>query len=257
MSNGIPAPNVDQIIATIQSLDLKTALEYLVVQKIKDFSGSALGKIKKIIQDKQNEGKYAFFPDKDEAIYLRQAHDSPRYKQVRRLIPKYRYIDLICTGLLIAKYQENTSNDKLERIGAIKAAISVRPNGKYLLKIVNLPTTPFFSTVLVYLQSLQAKGHTVDQLEQEFNEIVESWEVCSMFVKSEHHVEDVIRFSEHRMLDKDSPFFLLGMRSASYIVREAVSQMDSKDTFTKNGYSRSITEPGNQKIEVMAFINSD
>ena len=89
---------ISQIISEIIDLPLKEALAYLTTHKITNYLSKGYDQVKKIIKDKHNEGKYAFVPNKDEVLFLEQAEKNPDYQQIRILVPKYKYIDLIRKG---------------------------------------------------------------------------------------------------------------------------------------------------------------
>jgi hypothetical protein len=64
------SPTLEEIIEIVKSFPLKDALTYLTItSKIVDFSKDGYGRLKVIIQDKQNEGKYAFVQIKVKQIY--------------------------------------------------------------------------------------------------------------------------------------------------------------------------------------------
>ncbi len=79
---------IEQIISTIEKLPSKEALTFLVVNKIYDYSKEGYSKIKEVIKSKQNEKKFAFVPNKEEAKILNRLSSNPEYKQVVLLIPE-------------------------------------------------------------------------------------------------------------------------------------------------------------------------
>jgi len=250
---------IEFIIQTIQGLSLKDALQFLVLKKVVDFSGVGLGKLRQIIRDKQNEGKYAFVPLKEEAQKLLQFSKESAYKKVETLVPHYRYIDIIRTGLLIDFYHRRNQKGDSERVSQIKKSIRSRPNGAKLLKISNLPTTPFFESVLRYVFNLKGKGYSENQLEETFDSIVTDWEAASKFVRNEHTPTDVVTFCETQANIKTSPFFVLGMRSVSKTVEAALDKLKKKKFFKKNGYTPIVTisEEGNHPRMEVTFVKKD
>lgn len=240
------AMTIEQILEYIQNLSLKDALIYLVSQGIFDFSKAGYEKIKKIIVDKQNEGKYAFVPNKEEALFLLQSKDNPQYKQAELLVPKYRYLDIIRTGLLIASYNKsiasNINVDKNRtRITQIKNEIGRRPGGGRLLKIVKFPTTEEFSTIMAYLYNLKINNYPPELLEDEFEELIDDWEKSSKFVKNIDNVEEVVIFCKRQAEQKNKRFFILGMyEKAISIVEEAMIELNKIDFFKNNSYTFKI-----------------
>lgn len=247
------ALEIEKISETIQSLPLKDALAFLASQKIFEFAGEQLKKIKKIIQDKYNEGKYAFVPDKDEAQKLLQFSEDPSYKEVLLLVPRYRHIDILRTGLLIDSYHKRNEPRDRERVLKIKDQINRRPNGSYLIKIANLPTTPFFSGILHHLYELKRRGYSEKQLEESLDEMVTFWETSSLFVKNEHSKEEVVSFCEKQMSQQKPALFLLGMREAAKKVENAIEKLRADKLLEKYNYEYKIvkSEEGNHpRVEV-------
>lgn len=254
---------IEQILEYIKSLSLKGALVYLVSQGILDFSKVGYEKIKKIIVDKQNEGRYAFVPNREEALFLLQSKDNPEYKQVELLVPKYKYLDIIRTGLLIANYNKNIANnintDKNRiRITQIKNDIGRRPGGGRLLKIVKFPTTEEFSTIMAYLYNLKFNNYPSKLLEDEFEELVDDWEKSSRFVKNIDTVEEVIIFCKRQAEQKNKRFFVMGMyEKAISTVEIVMTELGRIDFFKNNNYTFRIMKSGESadiaKIEIIIY----
>ncbi len=243
----------EELFNLIKNLDIKTVLATLATYKIVNFSEVRYANLKQFIIDKWNEGKFAFVPSKEEAIKLKQNFDSPHYKEISEIIPNYAELDLILTGLLIKEYQD-TKRDV--RVGEIKRSIMQRPNARHLIKIVNLPTTPFFSVINDFLKERKKQGYSIQQLEAEFNDVVEELEKNTLFVKNEHTVEYILKFVEQRFINKTKVFFLLGMKTAAIQVEKAVSNIEENKVFETNEYAYinkktgSVTE---KKIEVTIY----
>ena len=197
------AMTVEQILEHIKNLSLKEALIYVASQGIVDFSKAGYEKIKQFFVDKFNDGKYAFVPDREEALFLQESKNNPHYKQIEDLVPNYKYLDLIRTGFLIASYNKNIDNgvnpEKYrQRISQIKEQIAKRPGGGRLLKIVKFPTTISFSSAITYLQNLELNNYPIELLEDEFEELVEDWEKSSKFVKNTETLEGVTFFCKRQ-----------------------------------------------------------
>ncbi len=249
----------EQILEAILNLPIKEALTYLTIKKIFDFSKKGYGKIKKHIQDKSNEKKYAFIPNKIEANLLLKINKNPQYREVEQLVPKYRYIDLIRTGLLICDYERSRTQKNDRRIKEMKVQIIRRPNGSKLLKIVDLPTTPFFSVILDFLHNCKKSNYSDVQLEEKFDELIDEWVKNSMLVKSEHKTDDIISFCESHIESKTHLFYYLGMKKAAYTVEEATNQLVEDKFFERNGYKYIIKKRNgsNPKAEVTVYLEED
>lgn len=236
------AQTFEQIIEYIKNLSLKEVLIYLVSQNVLDFSKVGYERIKKIIIDKQNEGKYAFVPNKEEALFLQQSKTYSSYQQLEMLVPKYKYLDLIRTGFLIANYNKNIENNinpegYRQRISQIKEQIAKRPGGGRLLKIVKFPTTDSFSSGINYLYNLKLNNCPSELLEDEFEELVDDWEKSSKFVKHNNNFEEVIDFCKRQADQKNRRFSILGMYDKSIeIIEEALNDLNSQGFFEENEY---------------------
>lgn len=248
-------PNIETILNSIRDLSIKEALGYLVTFKIVDYTSKGFGKIKRLIQDKFNEAKYAFVPDKEQAKLLNQFSHNPEYKEIEHLVPKYPYIDLIRTGLLIKRYQEESSKKDRE-IANIKAQIKRRPNGIKLLKIANLPTTPYFSIILQHTQALKLNGYMGDPLQEKFDEMVSEWETSSKLAESIDTRETINSFIDDQIKQEKSQFFVLGMKSAAFTVEETIDMLIKKEYFEKKNYEHRVKKTGgkdNLKVEVTIY----
>jgi len=243
----------DAIIKAVKESELIELLKYLVAKGVVDYSKKGYEKLKKIIIDKYNEKKYAFVPNKEEANKLLKAAGSAIYKQVEMLVPRYRYIDLIRTGLLIKDYHEQNTAAATSRIIEIKKNINRRPNGHHFIKIVNLPATPFFTLILQYLLELKSSGYSEHQLEEKFEELVNEWEQSSKFFKVENKIEDVISFCQTQANINRKSFFILGMKSVSDMIESAIDKLTQENFFKNNEYIPKIvkiTEGSQPRIEV-------
>ena len=247
----------DDIAVAIIGLTLKEALSFLKSKGITKYIGYE--KVKKIIQDKMNEGKYAFVPDKEEANQLLNFAKNPTFMEVQLLVPQYRYIDLIRTGLLIDYYHSNDTQAHRERVRDIKIQIARRPNSVKLMKLIDLPGTPFFSTIVDYLHALKMMGFPQNYLVEKFEEIIETWNETSMFVKSSNTVNQVITFCKTQMQKKSETFFLIGMKSASLIVENALKELIDKKVLEQNSYISRLTKSteGNMpRTELMIYYKA-
>ena len=247
-------PFINQILDAIKDLALAGALNYLVQNDIDNFLKSGYEKIAQVIRDKQSEKKYAFVPNRDEAIKLKILGENPSYKTIYLLVPNYKYIDLIRTGLLILEYSKIPTLDNRERIAWIKKEILRRPGGKRLLKIVNLPSTEFFSLILKYLHELKINSYPETHIESEFEELVEDWRESSLFVENRDDLDKIIIFCHNQAQGQNDRFFILATQeTAVNLVEKALADLNAENFFSKNYYKCSvIKDPEILKIEIIA-----
>ena len=250
---------VDVIAAAIIGLTLKEALSYLASHGVRNFFGKGYEKIKQIIRDKMNEGKYAFTPNKSEANLLVNFSKNPTFKEVELLVPQYRYIDLLRTGLLIDYYHKNNSAADRQRVNDIKIEISKRPNSVKLMKLVDLPGTPFFASLVDYLHDLKKAGYAPKFLEEKFEQLIETWNETSMLVRSSNTPEQVVNFCNDQIKKKSEAFYVLGMRTASLIVELALAELNKQKILETNNYASRLTkstEGNNPRTELMIFLKT-
>ncbi len=256
---------VDEIISIINNLPLKEALLYLSSQGITQFVLPNYEKIKRIIQDKQNEGKYAFVPNKQEALFLEQAESNPNYQQVKILVPNYKYIDLIRTGLLIREYN-NLISKKIDieknrdNISRIKVEILKRLGGRRLLKIVKLPNSNFFPLILSYLYELKIHSYPENQLEEEFNELVDEWEKCTKFVDNSTLPDEVLKFCKQMIFENNPRFFVMALYPKNIkTVEDVIKELEETKLLKENNYLSKIEKEDSKEItpgiEIRFFKN--
>lgn len=230
----------EEILDKIKNLNLIDALKFLAAQKISSFIGTGFAQIKKVVQDKQNKEKYAFVPNKKQALQLMEFGGHPEYKTVKLLLPAYSYIDLIRTGLLLRKYMDAPTPENQDEGKRIKAEIQHRPNGQKLLTIVRLATTPYFSMVLNYLYQLLQKSYTHTQLAEKFDEIVNSWDDSYLPVKSTQTQEEIEEFCRKQVTARKKLFFILGMKQAAANIQRVIEHLKADGFFEQNNYEVTV-----------------
>jgi len=246
--------NFEQILSEIKDLPLSATLVYLASKGI-DFAQKGYDKLKKVVVDKQNEKRYLFVPIREEALRLRKLRADSQYKELELLVPNYKYLDLIRTGLLIDYYRKNFSKANDDRIKQIKFDILKNPGGKKLLKIVNLPSTIFFSSIIKYLHNLKVNNYPENHIQEEFEELVYDWEKSSLFVEKIDEIDKVKIFCHKQGEENNDRFFILATKErAISIVEESLNALKEENFFLENFYKYDIFKDGegkNQRIEVV------
>lgn len=211
------------------------------------------------MQNKAREKQYAFVPLKTEAELLRSFKDDTSFKNITSLVPHYRFIDIIRTGLLIKHYHENDSAENRMRVDKIKKSLIKRPKGRTLLKIANLPTTPFFYTILELMNDFKRQGFSESVLEENFDMIVERWEESSLMVKKTDSLDDVLWFCENQALSNRDFFIICGMRSASRLVENAYDKFEKDGFLAIRGYMGQLTKSrvGNHPRTEVLYVKSE
>jgi len=250
----------DQIAKEIAGLPLKGALIYLAAKGVQVF-GKGAERVKQILVDKLSERHYAFVPDKKEAEKLKELSKNPSYQTIKSLIPKYHYLDVIRTGLLLKSYMDSSETKYDERTKQIKTGIGQRPNGKKLISVVHLTTTPYFSSVVSYLIRLKNdSGYSESQLLEKFEEIVNEWDESHFPVRSDNTTQEVRRFCLRKMEEHRRNVFLIGIKEASRRIEEAVEELEKEDAFKVRGYevfTEKCTSGVEPRIEVTLRYKSE
>lgn len=253
--------DIDQITDDIASLSPKAVLYYLVANGIKDFAEKGYDKLRHAITSRFDERHYAFVPDKKEAEALKDLSKNPSYQTVKSLIPKYSYIDMIRTGLLLKSYLDNPTKENDKRNMQIRRAVAIRPNGTKMTSLLHLTCTPYFSSVITYLIKLKNEnGYSENQLLEKFEEIVNDWDECHLPVRSGDSIKAIREFCMKKMSDHKRNVFLIGLKEASRNIEQAVNELAKKNLFEKFGYECTIlkTEGGIEpRIEVALRYRSE
>lgn len=239
-------PNPEELFIKLKDMGIIEIIKYLVVIKLPDYSQKGYEKIKKLVIEKFNESRYAFVPNKEEAKKLKAFGKTPEYKTIVNLIPSYKYIDTIRTGLLVKNYLDTNSKEDNERTREIKTQIGRRPNGKYLMTLVHLVSTPYFSVVTKNLFLSKAKGYSESNLLDEFDEIVSEFEDSYLPVKTNYSKKQIKDFCEKQVVARKRKFFLLGIMKAANNIESVIADLNK--FFKANRYSSKV-EKDDEGIE--------
>jgi hypothetical protein len=247
--------DINQVLLQIKDLSLPATLIYLAKLGIDSFVKPGYEKLAQAIKDKQNQKKYAFVPNKSEAIKLKEVGNTPTYNEINSLVPNYKHLSIIRTGLLVLGYNKEKTPDSAKRIGEIKMQILRNPGGKRLVKIINLTSTVFFSSVLKFLRNLKNNNYPEEHIENELDELIEDWEKSSLFVENEYDVDRVKIFCHDQADERNDRFFILALKDrAVQIVERSIEKLNQENFFRKNYYSYLVfkEDPGEiKKIEVI------
>ncbi|MFH1311094.1 MAG: hypothetical protein ABIH65_01675 [Nanoarchaeota archaeon] len=247
--------DIDQILIEINKLSFPATLVYLAKIGIDNFIKPGYQKIAQAIKDKQNKKRYAFVPNKAEAIKLGEIGKTPTYNEIVYLIPNHKYLDIIRTGLLVSEYSRNLTQENDKRIGEIKIQILKIPSGKRLVKLINLTSTIFFSLILKYLYSLKRNNYPLEYIESEFEGLVDDWEKSSLLVKNEDDIDKVIIFCHSQSKDNSDRFFILAIKErAVKTVEDSVEQLSRDNFFKENFYSYQIFKEDPNEIKRIEVI---
>jgi hypothetical protein len=190
-----------------------------------------------LIRSKMNEGIYAFVPSKNEARLLMQMRFDSSYQHLTHLVPKYKYIDLIRSGLLIGYYHENDTPENRERVRKIKDSIIKRPNGRKLLKIANLASTPYFEAVGYLLQKYKNEGYSEENLEEILDQTIEEWEINAKLIEIEDEIPEIYKFCIDKFESEIDRFFICGMRSSAEKAEYVLNQIQEEELLSKYNYN--------------------
>ena len=252
--------DLEILIEIIRQMSLKDALLYLTVsERIINYSKAGYARVKGMIVEKANKEKFAFVPDKKEVDLLKSFVNNSNYVVINTLVPRYRYIDVIRSGILIDYYLKNPTTENSARNQNIKTEIKERPNGLKLSKLIRLPSTPFFEMLLKYMLSLKEQGYSEENLEERFEEIVDGWEQSTKMVRSSAKIESIVNYIKRNIDDGKEIFILCGMKTASEKVEEALKQVNDEKYLSENKYSYQLskTEEGVTPRTQLMFFKID
>ena len=225
-------PLTDEILSDLAWRSLREILRIIAEKAIE-----LTPQITELIRKKMDEGIYAFVPSKEEAKLLIQMRFDSAYQHIIHLVPHYKNVDLIRSGLLIGYYHENDTPANRERVGKIKSSIIKRPNGRKLLKIANMASTPYFSAVGYLLQQRKNEGYNEENIEELLDSIVEQWEVNAKLVEIEDKIENIYDFCILRFEQKIDTFFICGMKTTASKVESVLKRIQEEGLLTIYNYN--------------------
>ncbi len=237
-------PPADEILKSISGLDAYATIKWLTSIGFTGYIGKkGYESVKSAVRTKFDEKRYAFPPDKEEANLLLQLSNDSSYKQMKLLVPHYKYIDVVRTGLLLERYhKENTSTSK-EKAANINKQLSKRPNGIFLIKLAILSgQNESFGALLQYLYDLKTKeNYSESQLEEKLNENLQAWDLSSKLFNNDNKIEDVIDFCKAKVNEQHREIFLIGMKHASDMIVSGLDTLNEEKYFERNNYKSFTT----------------
>ncbi len=174
----------DEILVKIKDLPIKDILNFLAANKILNLGVKGYEKIRDLTQAKASEKKFGFVPNKDEGNILLRISERGYYAEFSKLLPQHQYSDFIRVGYLISQLNRIGGEPNRIRVNQIREGVSQRPNGGFLIRIVNLVTTGGIVPVVDYLSELKRKKYDQNYLAQEFDEIIHEWSKYAYFTTS-------------------------------------------------------------------------
>jgi hypothetical protein len=248
---------IEALIPVIQSLPIKEALVLLISKKIYDLSKKPYESIRKIIQEKASLKKYGFIPNKEEGDFLKRVPEKVYFNEFSSLIPKHEYSDLVRTGYLLANLNRKGGIINRNRITDIKGSVCQRPNGAYLIKVINLVTTGAIVPVVDYLCELKRKGYDESYLKNSFDEILIDWKKHAFFVKAEYEVSEIKEAIKSRIKNQQKLIMVFSYGSAKNNTTLAVAEL--LNTGQKEGYlyESKNSKEGEKDVHVSTFVLLD
>lgn len=234
-------------------MPIKAALATLAINKVFNLTQKGYESIRKLIQDKASEKKYGFVPNKDENNFLIRVAEKSYFREFGNLLPKHRYSDLIRVGYLLSHLNKVGGEINRSRVNEIRELIFKRPNGSYLIKIVNLVTTGAIVPVVDHLNDLKKKNYDTDFITGVFDEIIREWEKYAYFVKAETKEKEIIPVILNKMQNKLRIIMIFSYGSAKIPATKAVAQILNGNKNEGYFYESNNSIEGEKEVHYSTF----
>jgi len=244
--------DLEHIIEHIKNLPLKEVLAYLASLKLKDLPRE----LKKIIQDKFNEGKYGFVPNPIEADILQKISNRHQFREFKHIIPNSKYEDAIRVGYLITRLTktQTRNNDNVIRIREIKDELRQRHNGYFLIRATTMVTTGTIVPAIEYLSELKRKGYDKENLDLEFEKMLNDWDDITLFVTRENDVDELIGIIDTKLSKEDRKILIIyAYGRAKYIATKAVAGILNSDVAEDYFYESKNNDEGEKEVHTSTF----
>ncbi len=232
------SPNPEEILSKIKDLPLKDALNLIAAYKIFSVSVKGYEKIRDWIHAKFSEKKWGFVPNEDEDNVLLRISERDYYAEFSKLLPHHQYSDFIRVGYLIAQLNRMGGEHNRTRVRQIRESVSQRPNGGFLIRIVNIVTTGGIVPVVDYLRELKSKKYDQNYISQEFDEIISEWNKYAYFTNSEMGEEEIFKTIKTKMDNSQKLIMIFAFGSATNNTMRAVARI-LNDGFNKGYFYQS------------------
>ena len=251
-------PNtIESILRTIDGLSVKATLAYLSKEfHICDLAKNGLESIKDAIIRKTKTSKFGFVPNKEESNFLlRVSKEKQGYKEFTRILPKNHYSDYIRVGYLISNL--NKIGNKTEKVEKIREGISLRPNGAFLIKVVNLVTTGSIVPILDYLDELRRKNYDSNYLEHSFSDIISEWARYTIFIERTKTELEVYEEVKTRLQQRQKLVMVFAYGSAELTTVVAMARIIKESAHSGYFYSSKNTVEGDKPVHSSSFMLLD
>lgn len=206
--------------------DLKTLLNSVAAGTI------ILSKASEKIREMWYSKKYGFTNAKKHANELYEISNTFLFQQFEKCVATPAYITLVRDGLRISYLNDEGRRKEIEEIK--KEAYD--KYGIRATKILNISSTGELERVVEYLIDLKMKkNYNIFDLTNEFEKIIDNWERVTLFVRSEHDLEYILKEINWHVEQKQELFFIFAYGSAIQHTIEAIAQLNNKGIF-RNKY---------------------
>ena len=243
----------DQILLAIKDLQLPEALAYLAANKILNLTKKGFESVRKAIQKKTAKKKVGFVPNKDENTFLKRVAEREYFREFGSILPNHKYSDFIRVGYLIAHLNKLGGQNNRQRVIEIRSSICQRPNGVFLIKIVNLVTTGAVVPVIDYLSELKKQKYDSEHIADIFNEIMLDWKKYAYFVKATTKMKEIITIIKRKVANDQRLIMIFSYGSAKDQTTKAVAQI-LKDKITEAYfYESKNNKEGDKEVHSSTF----
>ena len=180
-----------------------------------EFEDYITSKLMGLIPYNENENK-------KESDSIQKIDKNPKFSRLIELIGKHESLYLVKIGIYIM-----TLNDKGKRqlIDTIKEDVANK-YGTVGVNILYLGSTGVVFDVIDYLDTLNLKGKTKDEIITEFERILDEWEQITFFITKDHDENHVRENIEIHMKLGQPIFFVFAYGSACNVAMRTIAKMN-------------------------------
>ncbi|MFZ3077212.1 MAG: hypothetical protein WA139_02040 [Candidatus Aenigmatarchaeota archaeon] len=166
--------------------------------------------------------KYGFTSSKKHAKELYDISNTSLFQEFKNCVASNEYITLVREGLRISALNNEGRRPEIE---LIKGEV-YRKYGSRGIKVLSIASTGEVKKVVEYLIDLKLrKNFNLIDLRNEFEKIVDNWEKITLFVKTDHDKDHIIKEIIWHIEQKQDLFFIFAYGSAIQHTIEIIAKL--------------------------------
>ncbi len=215
-------------------MPLPEFLKWLIASKyLSKIGDEGIKKVYSIIRKIHSEGKFAFFPNKEEAYTLKKLAARSWYREFKRILPGHWGVDVVRTACYIMILEEKGDNNRVKEIKE-----SVFRNRKILgLRLIEMVQNGVFVAVLDRLTTLKDEHkYSHEDLENDFENVLADWQRITIFVQNADSKEKIKTQAMQFIDASESTFFILAKGNAIATAQSVLVELQKEDYILEKGY---------------------